>query len=294
MAEIKRRTLGSPIRWAGSKKRIVNQLFNYFPNDKEYYIEPFLGSGTVLLNILDRKEDFGFKKYYVNDANDNIINFYKSLKENNSKTVSSIKRIVNKYNSLKNESEKESMYYEIREKYNSNSINENTKNIYFYFLMKTGFNGVYRVNSNGKFNVPFGRKNAIPCNYDCLKNIEKEIKNVEFYSEDYKQFLDNANKKGILNKSFIYFDPPYLPEDESVYQTQMLYSIDEFNHVEFANILEKLNKEKAKYIVSMSASKNANNIYNKECFKRIEIDTLTRTVNPIKGFKSVEIIYTNI
>ena len=92
--------------------------------------------------------------------------------------------------------------------------------------MKVGFNGVYRENRKGEFNVPFGRKDQIKVDYDNLKNISNLIHNVEFYNLEYQDFFHLLKEKGVLNNSFIYCDPPYLPEDNIVNQKQELYTRD--------------------------------------------------------------------
>ena len=124
------------------------------------------------------------------------------------------------YNSLKDISEKEKYYYEVRKKFNNSD--KKIKAVYFFFLMKVGFNGVYRENRKGEFNVPFGKKEYIKVDYDNLKNISNLIHNVEFYNLEYQDFFNVLKEKGILNNSFIYCDPPYLPEDNIVNQKQEL------------------------------------------------------------------------
>ena len=140
--------VNSPIRWAGSKKKILNEMLNTFPKNKKNYIEMFLGSGVVLLNVLDNKDTLKYKNFYVNDINSNIINFYILLRDNIDGAIKKMKEFENKYNSYSMD-EKEEYYYKIRYDFN-NLDSGNEKALLFYFLMKTGFNGVYRENKNGK------------------------------------------------------------------------------------------------------------------------------------------------
>ena len=126
--KMKKEVINSPIRWAGSKKKILNEVLTLFDKESEYYVEPFLGSGVVLINLMNNIKEFKFKKFYVNDINENIINFYIILRDNvewnfkyeknnysiNSKTINIIKTsdfkglesnviiYVHKYNSDKN------------------------------------------------------------------------------------------------------------------------------------------------------------------------------------------------
>lgn len=194
---------------------------------------------------------------------------------------------MNEYNSLKDMAEREKYYYEIRNKFNEND--SKIKAVYFFFLMKSGFNGVYRENQKGKFNVPFGKKESINIDLDNLKRISVLIEKVEFYNLDYKEFFDNIKKRKLVNDAFFYCDPPYLPEDTAVTQKQELYTKEEFDHKQFLNFMKKM--KNAKYMISMTDSKVANNIYGN--LERYTARELVRSINPKKGFKSTELIFSN-
>lgn len=283
---MKNEVLSSPIRWAGSKKRVLNEMLESFKKDKENYIEPFLGSGVVMINVLNNIDILHYKNIYVNDINSNIIHFYKFLKSKPKVLIQSLLELSENYN-CKSYDEQEKMYYEIREKFNNT---EDNREIYFYFLMKVGFNGVYRENKLGKFNVPFGRKEKFIVNEDNLLAISKLIKNVKFYNLSYEKFLDMLSKKGILNNSFIYCDPPYIPDDELVSQKQELYTSGKFNHYEFVEQLKAFNN--SNIMVSMSESTKAKKIYG-TCFICKNLADIIRTINPQKLFKSKEILFIN-
>ncbi len=281
------KVLNSPIRWAGSKKKILNEMLNAFKPNKENYIECFLGSAVVLINVLKNNDKLNYKNFYVNDINSNIINFYKLLQKKPDYLIKHISELAKVYNSY-NGSEKEKYYYDLREQFNEEKDQDN-KSILFYFLMKTGFNGVYRENKNGKFNVPFGRKEKIIVNEEYLEELSKLIKPVKFYNLDYKSFLDKMKKDEIVENSFMYFDPPYLPDDLLVSQKQELYTNDTFDHRRF---VDKIIDLKGKYMmISMSDSKQADDIYGK--FIKNNMKEILRTINPIKLFSSTEIAFTN-
>lgn len=281
------KVLNSPIRWAGSKKKILNEMLNAFKPNKENYIECFLGSGVVLINVLKNNDKLNYKNFYVNDINSNIINFYKLLQKKPDYLIKHISELAKVYNSY-NGSEKEKYYYDLREQFNEEKDQDN-KSILFYFLMKTGFNGVYRENKNGKFNVPFGRKEKIIVNEEYLEELSKLLKPVKFYNLDYKSFLDKMKKDEIAENSFMYFDPPYLPDDLLVSQKQELYTNDTFDHRGF---VDKIIDLKGKYMmISMSDSKQADEIYGK--FIKNSMKEILRTINPVKLFSSTEIAFTN-
>ncbi len=281
------KVFNSPIRWAGSKKKILNEMLNAFKSNKENYIECFLGSGVVLINVLKNNDKLKYKNFYVNDINSNIINFYKLLQKKPAYLINRISELAEAYNSY-NVVEKEKYYYDLREQFNEENDQEN-KSILFYFLMKTGFNGVYRENRNGKFNVPFGRKEKIVVNEVYLEELSKLIKLVKFYNLDYKSFLDKMKKNGKIENSFMYFDPPYLPDNLLVSQKQELYTNDTFDHRGFVDEIIDL---KGKYVmISMSDSKQADDIYGK--FIKNSMKEILRTINPVKLFSSTEVAFTN-
>ena len=281
------KVLNSPIRWAGSKKKILVEMLNAFKPNRENYIECFLGSGVVLINVLKKNNTLNYKNFYVNDINPHIINFYKLLQNNPHHIIKQIGELVEVYNNY-DMSKKEEYYYELRMQFNEEKDLDN-KSILFYFLMKAGFNGVYRENKAGKFNVPFGRKEKIVVNDDYLMELSKLIQPVNFYNLDYKTFLKKMKEDGKIDNSFMYFDPPYLPDDSLVSQKQELYTKDIFDHKLFVKIITEL---KGKYLmISMSDSKQADEIYGK--FIKNNMKEILRTINPIKLFSSTEIAFTN-
>ena len=284
---MKDEVLSSPIRWAGSKKRVLNDMLESFKRDKENYIETFLGSGVVMINVLNNNvETLHYKNIYVNDININIIDFYKMLKSKPKKLINDLVELSDKYNNMDNV-DKEKMYYEIRDRFNNCKKN---KSVYFYFLMKVGFNGVYRENKSGKFNVPFGRKEKFIVQETSLLTISKLIKNVHFYNLSYEKFLDKLSKKGILNDSFMYCDPPYIPDDKLVSQKQELYTSGNFNHYDFVEKLKSFSQ--SNIIVSMSESTKAKEIYGKSFITK-NLTDIIRTINPQKLFMSKEILFLN-
>lgn len=281
------KVLNSPIRWAGSKKKILVEMLNAFKPNRENYIECFLGSGVVLINVLKKNNTLNYKNFYVNDINPHIINFYKLLQNNPHHIIKQIGELVEVYNNY-DMPKKEEYYYELRMRFNEEKDLDN-KSILFYFLMKAGFNGVYRENKAGKFNVPFGRKEKIVLNADYLMELSKLIQPVNFYNLDYKTFLNKMKEDGKIDNSFMYFDPPYLPDDSLVSQKQELYTKDIFDHKLFVRTITEL---KGKYImISMSDSKQADEIYGK--FIKNNMKEILRTINPIKLFSSTEIAFTN-
>lgn len=280
--------ISSPFRWAGSKKRLLNEMLNLFDNSKNKYIEGFLGSGVVLINLLNNKDLICFDRYIVNDSNENIISFYKFLQDNPKELIKQLKKISDEYNGQKNIIEKENLFYIKRDLFN-NAKNSKTKSILFWFLMKTGFNGVYRENSKGRFNVPFGKKEKINLDDKNLLNISSLIANVEFNCLDYKDFF-NKYKSFLFNGDFfVYLDPPYLPEDDAINQTHIMYSKNRFDHHKFKETISTINNNS--FMISMSNSCKAREVYGE--FIMESVADVVRTINPNKNINSIEVAFVN-
>ncbi len=241
-----------------------------------------------MINLLNNIECFNYKRIVVNDLNENIINFYLLLKNDVEFIVKNINKIEKKYNNYDSLAKKQEYYYQIREEFNCQKAKINV--VYFLFLMKAGFNGVYRENLNGKFNVPFGKKEQICFDNDFLREISKLIQNVEFYNLKYTELFEKLKEEKILNNSYIYCDPPYLPEDNNIDQRPLLYTKYLFNHEKFANILNEL--KESKISISMIDSKRSDYIYGTKFYK-YEMGELIRTINPKKIFKSTELVFSN-
>lgn len=287
---IKKSKLNSPIRWAGSKKRLLNDMLSLFVPEKENYVEPFLGSGIVLINVLDNNAQLRYKNFYVNDINKNIISLYNMLKNDFEYLISEVNKLFDLYNDSSFKS-KENMYYRIRAEFNE-TFDERLKTVYFFFLMKSGFNGVYRENKKGNFNVPFGKKDFLTLDCTNLRRISELIQNVIFYNLEFEEFMFKLKEQGILNNAFVYCDPPYLPDDDSINKKQELYTSISFDHVGFVDTINSF--KLFSFMISMSDSKMSESIYVEHGkLQKRNISSILRIINPKRKFESKEIIFTN-
>ena len=193
---------------------------------------------------------------YISDKNLELINTYKSIRDNVDILIKSLKEMEEQYIPLNNEDRK-IYYYEKREEYNSLKINSEMNNIekaiLFIFLNKTCFNGLYRVNKKGKFNVPMGAyKKPKICDEENLKNVSLTLRNVKIVYADYRE-----SEKFIDDKTFVYIDPPYRPLNITSSFTS--YTENDFNdkeQIELAEYINVLNKKGAKIVISNSDPKN--------------------------------------
>ena len=248
------------VKWAGGKSSLIPQITKYFPFELkngqiEKYVEPFVGGGAVLIDILQK---YDVKQAYAFDINKDLINCYNVIKTNVEDLIEELKEKEENYFKLETEN-KQSYFYEIRKEYNSYRIDEQELNVKraseFIFLNRTCFNGLYRVNKSGEFNVPFGKyKNPTICDAKNLKNLSKLFENVTFQYGDYKE-----SNKYIDNNTFVYFDPPYRPL--SVTSAFTSYTKEDFNdnnQKELAEYFKKLDYKNAKLMLSNSNPKNTN------------------------------------
>lgn len=253
------------VKWAGGKGSLLNQLNKYYPlelkNGKiECYIEPFVGGGAVLIDIL---QNYKINEAYAFDINENLINSYNIIKNNVNELIYNLKILEKEYLSLEKDARKE-YFYNIREQYNSYKLDKDEKSLQkaveFIFLNRTCFNGLYRVNKNGDFNVPMGNyKNPTICDEENLKALSRLIRNVKFQYGDYK-----ASQECIKKNTFVYFDPPYRPLNvTSGFTSYTKEDFDDENQKELALFYKNLSNRKVKVMLSNSNPKNTDK---EDCF----------------------------
>lgn len=246
-------------KWAGGKNSLIPQLSKYYPIELkegtiERYIEPFVGGGAVLIDIL---QNYDIKEAFAFDINADLINCYNVIKSNIQDLIKELSKKQKEFLFL-NDEDRTKYFYDIRDEYNSYTL-ENKLDVKraseFIFLNRTCFNGLYRVNKSGKFNVPCGKyKNPTICDKENLQGLSELIQNVTFKCGDYKE-----SKKLIDSNTFVYFDPPYRPLNTTSGFTS--YTKEDFNdedQKELANYYNKLSLKNAKLMLSNSNPKNTN------------------------------------
>lgn len=248
------------VKWAGGKTQLIGQINQYLPTELidgkiKTYIEPFVGGGAVLIEVLQK---YDIESAIAFDVNADLINCYLVVKNNVEELINELDKKEKKYKSLE-ESKRKEYFYEIRTQYNSYELQDEVINVIraseFIFLNKTCFNGLYRVNSNNKFNVPFNNaKNPTICDSSNLRNLSNLIKNVNFYCGDYRKA-----ETFVTNNTFIYFDPPYRPL--SITSGFTSYTKDDFDDNDQKNLgifYKEQSLKGAKLMLSNSNPKNVN------------------------------------
>ena len=272
------------LKWAGGKGQLLKEIEKYYPFDNRAitkYAEPFVGGGAVLFDVLS---NYDLEDIYISDINAELINTYVIVRDHIEELIKLLKNFQLEYVPLRAESRK-SYYMTKRERFNYLKISGNEaenieKAALMIFLNKTCFNGLYRVNKKGLFNVPMGAyKNPLVCDEKNLRAVSEKLRNVRIVCGDYRESAEFIDEH-----TFVYFDPPYRPLTETASFTA--YTENPFNdekQIELAEFVENMNKKGAKIVVSNSDPKNSNSeddffdkIYSAHKIKRVEA---TRMIN---------------
>lgn len=202
------------VKWAGGKGNLLQKLEALLPTDFDdlenvTYIEPFVGGGAMLFYMLQRYKCI--TRAVINDINADLIRCYQLIANAPQTLIERLKNIENNYYSVDFSARKE-LFYAYRDQYNCEGIHPDERAALFIFLNHTCFNGLYRVNAAGKFNVPYGRyKNPVICNEELIIADHQLLNSVELVIRqpgDYKLIRQNLSRN---HPNFVYFDPPYRP-----------------------------------------------------------------------------------
>lgn len=238
------------VKWVGGKTQLIPQLVKLMPDYDGAYFEPFLGGGALFFHLKPTKA-------YINDINRTLIHTYQAIKESPDKLCADLCELGEEYLNLDHDARKE-YFYERRKEFNGIKEPNARKATLMIFLNKTCFNGMYRENSKGEFNVPFGDyKNPKICDTDNLMAINELLKNVEPTSVSYSEAVKKA-KKG----DFVYFDPPYHPLSQTSSFTS--YSLDSFSakdQEQLRDLFVELDKRGCYVMLSNSASDFIKDLY---------------------------------
>jgi len=187
------------LKWVGGKKKIIPQIKQYIPESYCRYFEPFIGGGALFFDLEP-------KIAYINDINKVLISAYKNIKNHPHEIINKLEDLQKIFYEKYNE-ERKTYFYEIRDAFNNIEYNSLLKTSYIIFLNKTCYNGMYRENLKGKFNVPFGRyKNPKILDEKNILTVSKLLQNVTITDYSFEKAVEDV-KSG----DFIYFDPPYHP-----------------------------------------------------------------------------------
>ena len=238
------------VKWAGGKRQLLSELLDRLPKKWETYYEPFVGGGALLIELYNKRM---LKSAVISDLNEELINLYHVVKNYPYELVEML-------NNTEFKNEKET-YLKLRERFNEiigNPKYSIERAALFLYLNKHCYNGLWRVNKSGKFNVPFGRyKNPSLPSKEHILEFSNMLRNIEILNLDFEEAVLSA-----CEGDFVYFDPPYQPVSETAYFTD--YTSGGFDYSEqkrLAKVCKKLTKKGVYVMVSNSNTDEIKELY---------------------------------
>lgn len=279
------------LKWAGGKSQLLTEISAYYPfADGRFtkYAEPFVGGGAVLFDVLNK---FELEAVYISDVNRDLIGAYKSIKENVDDLIALLRDYQDVYLPEPTEGRK-AYYMKMRDRFNELKLagrdtDQVERAAILIFLNKTCFNGLYRVNKKGAYNVPMGAyKHPLICDEENLQSIAQKLQHVEIVCGDYSK-----SRTFIDEHTFVYFDPPYRPLTATANFTS--YTTDCFNdddQIALAKFVDEIASKGAKVVVSNSDPKNADEmdnffdeIYSSHKIIRVEATRMINSNGALRG-----------
>lgn len=287
------------IKWVGGKGQLIEQLEAQLPADfgnwkNVTYIEPFVGGGAMLFHMLQQYPNI--KHAVINDINQELITCYKTVRDYPNQLIESLNNIENTYLNLQTIDERKQFFMSVRDQYNDKNQDPVENTTKFIFLNKTCFNGLYRVNKKGFFNVPFGKyTNPTICDPDTIRKDSELLQQVEILTGDFEDTFTYAH-----GKTLFYFDPPYRPlSDTSSFNDYTKESFNDNAQIRLKEYCDKINSAGFNFMLSNSDCKNKNEDDNffDTLYSAYQIERVwaSRSVNsnPNKRGKLTEILVHN-
>ncbi len=302
---VKKKTIEAKpfIKWAGGKGQLLSQLDEHLPYELQEqtftYIEPFVGGGAMLFHMLRKFPNI--TNAVINDINPYLVTAYRTVKNQPDELISKLSTLEEDYFAQPNEEAKKVFFLNIRNVFNEHPLDDVDRTKYLMFLNRTCFNGLYRVNAKGKFNVPFG-KNLHPtiCNADTIKADSELLNHVDVTILN-GDFEDTANYMTANGLNFFYFDPPYRPLNAT--SSFNSYAKEDFNddeQIRLRDFCARLNEhDNVKWMLSNAdcSAKNPEDTFFEDIYHDFHIHRVSASrainANPEKRGKLSELLIKN-
>jgi len=283
IVQIVTKTKAKPfLKWAGGKTQLLPTIHHFLPvsfeKEKITYIEPFVGGGAVLFFLLQRYPNI--KKAVINDINPHLINVYMVIREQPHRLIDLLKEIQICYHASDDNDSQREFYLLIRDKFNAGNMNNVEEAAYMIFMNRTCFNGLYRENSRGGFNVPFGRYvNPTICDEELIISDSELLQRVEILNGDFsltKNYMDGY--------TFMYLDPPYRPLSSTArFNSYVKGSFDDKEQIRLKDFYVELSNAGCYTLLSNSDGKymNPDDCFFDELYKDFFIERVNakRSIN---------------
>ena len=290
------------LKWAGGKGQLLSQLDEHLPKElqgQEFtYIEPFVGGGAMLFHML--RKFTNITHVVINDINPHLVTAYRVIEQQPDELIRRLSALEQDYFSQPDEEAKKDYFLHVRNIFNDTALDDVDLTKYLMFLNRTCFNGLYRVNSKGKFNVPFGRNlHPMICNADTILADSEVLNHVDvtILNGDFERTADEMGD----GLNFFYFDPPYRPLNAT--SSFNSYAKEEFNddeQIRLRNFCVLLNEQpNVKWMLSNAdcSAKNPDDMFFEEIYADFNIDRVhaSRAINanPSKRGKLTELLIKN-
>lgn len=262
---MKRGSAARPVlKWAGGKRQLQGRILENLPTSIDTYFEPFVGGGAIFFALAAEGR---FKRAVLGDRNADLVDVYQALIQD----VEGVIRLLRKFRY------EETEYYRVREQRPRSLAARAARLIY---LNKTGYNGLYRVNRSGQFNVPFGRhKSPLICDEDNLRAAATALSRAEVVTDDFEAICRDAG-----SNDAVYFDPPYLPISKTSNFTAYdphPFGIDE--HERLAQVFERLEASGVCTVLSNSYTEQTRKIFGRFKYERVPVKRPINSKGNLRG-----------
>ena len=252
------------LKWAGGKRQLLDKIIDRMPKSFNNYYEPFIGGGALLFELQPAKA-------VINDINASLINAYITIAEKPFEFISAVIELDSQI-----PEDGKTYYYSLRERYNNKLIKteyDTELAALFVFLNKHCFNGLYRVNAKGLFNVPYNNSKRESINKESIIAISEYLKNVKIMQGDFEKACNDAQRG-----DFVFFDSPYAPLNPTSFESYTKEGFDIESHKRLANLFEKLTDKGCYCMLTNHNTEFINDLYGNKGYK-MDVVSVKRMIN---------------
>lgn len=252
------------LKWAGGKRQLLDKIIDRMPIDYNNYYEPFIGGGALLFELQPGKA-------IINDINASLINAYRTIADRPHEFISTVMELDSKI-----PKDGKTYYYLLRERYNNKLIKEEYDTelaALFIFLNKHCFNGLYRVNGKGLFNVPYNNSKRESINNESIMAVSEFLENVKIMQGDFEKACNNAQKG-----DFVFFDSPYAPLNPTSFESYTKEGFDIESHKRLADLFERLTDKGCYCMLTNHNTDFINDLYGDKGYK-MDVVIVKRMIN---------------
>lgn len=271
------------VKWAGRKRQLLSDIKKYLPLNFNNYYEPFIGGGAVLFELMSENS-------IISDNNRVLIDTYIAIRDYLNKLIPLLIVLQDEHNSFDDKEKSKGYYYAKRERFNELILDEEfslERCALFMYLNKSCFNGLYRVNANGLFNVPSNQKKKINIfDQENLEQISNFLQSVQIFHQDFETTVQNANEGDL-----VFFDSPYAPLNPTSFDSYTKEGFSTEEHIRLSNVFKRLSDKGVYCILTNHNTEFIRNLYSD--FNIFEVDVKRLINRNAQNRTGKELIVTN-